>query len=84
MRRAYGVRLRMLHERTAIWGEAKNLDPELFCLLGISGKGPKGKFHDPQKSVVNILSFKMSRGMTFEEALIEAERLINGPQEKEE
>ena len=84
MRRAYGVRLRMLHERSAIWGESNKLDPELFCLLGIAGKGPKGKFDDPQQSVVNILGYKMNHGMTFDEALKEAERLINGPQQTEE
>lgn len=79
MRRCYGVRLRMLHERTAIWGESDKLDPETFCLLGISSKRVKGKFHDPQKSVVNILVWKMNRGMTIEEALVEAKKLIYGP-----
>ena len=82
MRRAYGVRLRMLHERTAIWGEADKLDPEAFCLLGISSKRVKGKFYDPQKSVVNILAFKISRGLSIEDALVEAERLIYGPDGK--
>ena len=79
MRRSYGVRLRMLHERTAIWGEANKLDPETFCLLGISSERVKGKFHDPQKSVVNILVWKMNRGMTIEEALVESKKLIYGP-----
>ena len=63
LRRVYGVRMRMLHERAAIWGDAKELDAVAFCWTGRTGKTVK-RISDGQRTsdhVVNVLAAQISR-----------------------
>jgi hypothetical protein len=63
LRRVYGVRMRMLHERAAIWGDAKELDSTAFCWTGRTGKVTKNVTDGQQASdhVVNVLAAQISR-----------------------
>ena len=66
MRRAFGVRARLLHERSATWGDGKDLDGEMFCWTGHTGadRGDKETIADgdsPQDHLVNVLAAEIGR-----------------------
>jgi hypothetical protein len=63
LRRVYGVRMRMLHERAAVWGDANEMDSTAFCWTGRTGKTAK-RISDGQRAsdhAVNVLAAQISR-----------------------
>ena len=74
MRRAYGVRMRMLHNRTAMWGDADKLDGEIFCYTGGVGHGKDLRpDDDPDLAVVDILAKKCMEIGRFDLDIMRAE-----------
>jgi len=72
LRRAYGVRMRMIHERTAIWGDGEKLDGQVFCWTGQMGKKSQTMRDGPRESdhIVNVLTAQFVReGFNLERAL---------------
>lgn len=58
----YGVRLRMLHERQAIWGESKDFNPEAFCWIGdgtAKDRTPMEERNRDDGGVTNVLVAKI-------------------------
>lgn len=98
LRRCYGVRLKMLHERESLlnglammWNEkAEPLDPEAFCWIGrvitAEDEPPLDKENDPQSHVVNVMAAEILRngGHVDVDALMKTWATWTGKDEQEQ
>lgn len=67
MRRQFGIRLKMLQLRTALFAEADKFDPEAFCWTGLAQARPAdiARQDRPSDHLVNVLAAQMGREGDF-------------------
>ena len=67
MRRQFGIRMKMIQLRTALFAEADKFDPEAFCWTGRAQPRPEEASQDrPGDHLVNVLAAQIGREGTFD------------------